>query len=332
MRTITFDELCSTITEYKNKAVGLTFHSIGDRDGVGSAVALSEYFTNAFVVTPDFLTNNAKKMLAFCGYKNNIEAKFPEGAEVIIILDANNLDVMGKFKERIKNFHGTVLFIDHHAPHNDLEGNVLAYNSEAYNSTASIICALLQKIQAGISKTMAFTLLNGIIADSADLNNSTSLTFRQIADLIDISKTEYSFISEYFHANIPVENRYQTVQNICSSTAEMVKDYVIMYGTSTGHANITADSAINLGADAAVYWLANEREASLSARLRSPLDKKLGIHLGIIMEGIAKTIEGTGGGHACAAGAYGRKRDAAQTAGLEVVRIIREAMKEPRHT
>jgi nanoRNase/pAp phosphatase (c-di-AMP/oligoRNAs hydrolase) len=326
MRKIPFAELCDLLAEYRDKKVLLTFHSIGDRDGVGSAAALSAFFTNSTIATPDFVTNNAKKMLEYVGRNGRLETRFREDSDLAVILDANTPAVLGEFKERLGKFTGEVLIIDHHAPHDDFGGSVVSFNDETYNSTASIVYDALQSLGAEVSKDSAFLLLNGIIADSADLRNSSPKTFRQIADLLEIAKIDYSFISEYFHSNVPVSNRYETTEDILASKAEVVGDYVIMYGRARARANVAADAALNLGADAAVFWVTTEREASLSARLLSPLDKKLGIHLGLVMEGIAKMVGGTGGGHACAAGAYGPKRESAQDAGEEVVRKIKEKM------
>jgi nanoRNase/pAp phosphatase (c-di-AMP/oligoRNAs hydrolase) len=326
-RAISFSELCGLLKERRNSEVILTFHAIGDRDGVGSAVALSEYFENATVATPDFLTSNAKRMLERSGYDRRIGAEFPKGKELVVVLDANNLDVLGKFKESIMKFAGDVLFVDHHITHADgLPAKAIMFNSEAYNSTASIVYAALKEIGAEITRSMAFTLLNGVIADSADLNNSSPQTFRQIADLIEISKADFSFISEYLHASIPVGNRYETIKGVCAAKTEAVGDYIIMYGAAAEHANVAADAAQNLGADASVFWVSGKREASLSARLRPPLDKELGIHLGTIMQGVAQIVGGTGGGHACAAGAYGPKRESAHDAAQEVVRKIKEKL------
>lgn len=326
MRKLVFGELCDLLRKYRNRKVVLTFHSIGDRDGVGSAAALSSFFADAVVATPDFITNNAKKMLEYAGRGRRMETRFPEDADLAIILDANTPAVLGEFRERIEKFRGALLVIDHHAPHDDFSGEVSTFNDETYNSTASIVYDVMKALGAEVSKDSAFLLLNGIIADSADLRNSSPKTFRQIADLLEISKIEYSFISEYFHASVQVANRYETVEDIYASKAEVVGDYVLMYGRARSHANIAADAALNLGADAAVFWVTSEREASLSARLLSPLDKKLGIHLGVVMQGVAGIVGGTGGGHACAAGAYGPKRDAAQDAGEAVVRKIKEKM------
>ncbi|VVB77001.1 DHHA1 domain protein [uncultured archaeon] len=325
-RNLSFEELCAKLADYKGRKVALTFHSIGDRDGVGSATALAEYFDNAVVVTPDFITNNAKRMLEYTGKTKYVGNDFPRDCELLIVLDANNVDVLGKFREELKRFQGELLFIDHHLPHEDIKGEVVAFNSESYNSASSIVCAVLRSLKAQVTKNMAFLLLNGVIADSAGLNNAFPQTFRQIADLVETSGTSFSFINEYFHSSVPVRNRYETVMDIREAGSEIAGNYVLMYGRATEHANVVADAAMELGADAAVFWAMTDREATLSARLRPPLDQKLGIHLGKFMEGVAGIVGGTGGGHACAAGAYGSRREEAQNAGQAVLQKIREKM------
>ena len=77
-------------------------------------------------------------------------------------------------------------------------------------------------------------------------------------------------------------------------------------------ANMDADDAIKVGADVSLFYSISSNEISFSARLRPLLDKERGIHLGKVMASLAPIIKGHGGGHPCAAGAYGRESDAAQ--------------------
>ena len=102
--------------------------------------------------------------------------------------------------------------------------------------------------------------------------------------------------------------------------------HIIIYGRCAERANVAADTALRLDADVSVFWTASKVEASISARLRAPLDKELGINLGTVMQEMGKIVGGNGGGHACAAGAYGPKRESAQEAGEEAVRRIKEKM------
>jgi nanoRNase/pAp phosphatase (c-di-AMP/oligoRNAs hydrolase) len=324
MRNLDFAGLCSFIKSHKDSKVALTFHTIGDRDGVGSAVALSEYFTGASVVTPDFITNNARRMLAYLGLEGTVGMKFPSDADLVIILDTNNFFALGKHQDEIKAFKGEVLFIDHHSPNDGLPDNVLMFNDETFNSTASITYALMKGIGAEVNRETAVLLLNGITADSADLQNSFPETFRQIAELLDISKTDFSFFSNYIHKAVPVRNKYTVISDVLRSKVEVLGNYIMIYGRATEHANIAADTALKIDADATVFWVTSGTEASVSARLRPPLDKELDIHLGAIMKEIGGIVGGNGGGHACAAGAYGSKREMAQQAGEEAVKKIRE--------
>ena len=241
-------------------------------------------------------------------------------------MDANNLAAVGRLGGELARSKAQVLFIDHHAPHAKSDLDAQIYNDEGYNSTASIIYEVLRRLGAKLTKRMAILLLNGILADSADLNNSSPQTFRQIADLLEIAKVSYSSVSEYFHSVVPVNNRYETMKDIYNSRAEVIGNYILISGWARAHSNIAADAALNLGADVAVFWADTGTEASLSARLRSPLDETLGIHLGLIMQDVGKIVGGTGGGHACAAGAYGRKREAAQQAGEEVLAKVKEKL------
>jgi len=329
MRFITFEELCSTIRSYVDRKAMLTFHSIGDRDAVGSAVALSECMHNAEVRTPDFLTNNAKRMLEFVGYDKKIEPEF-SNCEAVIVLDANNTGVLGKFKGPLSTFPGTILFIDHHvnpSPKEKVHATALAFNDESYNSTASIVYELMTALGVKISKKAATLLLNGITADSADLQNANAKTFKQMAELVEISGVNYADLTEYYHASVPAQSRFLTINDIQKSKTEQIGRYVLVYGRATAHANVDADSAINLGADAAVYWAITEKEASISARLRPPLDRLLNLNLGEIMKSIGERVEGTGGGHACAAGAYGPRKDHSEEAAMVAVQYLRDAFK-----
>ncbi len=330
MRHIAMEELCNVIKNSKDKRVVLTFHTIGDRDGVGSAVALSKYFPNSTVITPDFITGNARRMLGYLGMGNAVTEKMPDKPELIVVLDANNLFALGRLKDVLESTKAEILFVDHHAPHKDISLSASMFDDEGYNSTASIITNVFQNIGADVTRDMAVLLLNGISADSAEMQNSSPLTFRQIAELLEIAKLDFSFFTEYFHEVIPAGNKYRVIKDLVAAKHEIVGDYVMIYGRASEHANIDADTALRMNADAAVFWVIGNTEGSVSARLRPPLDKKLSIHLGIIMEDAGKLVGGNGGGHACAAGAYGPKKESAPNAGEEVVRRIKEAMQSHR--
>lgn len=326
MRALSMQELCGMLGGSRGRRVVITFHTIGDRDAVGSAMALASYFVNASVVTPDFITANARHMLSTLGLSGKVTGKLPDNTEVVIVCDANNTYALADMGQRILEKGTELLFIDHHAPHDGGRAQDSIFNDESYNSTASIVYDALKLLGSDIAKETAVLLLNGIIADSADLQNSSPLTFRQIAELLETAGMTFSFVAQHFKAEVPTANRYRVIRDVFSAHAEMVGKYVLVYGKASEHANVVADAALRLDCDASVFWTASASEASMSARLRSPCDKELQIHLGAVMEDIGPMLGGEGGGHACAAGAYGPDREKAEQACMEAVRQIKDKM------
>ncbi|MEM3247292.1 MAG: DHH family phosphoesterase [Candidatus Micrarchaeaceae archaeon] len=309
MALVGFDQILKLLEENKEKIFLITFHSIGDRDGVGSAIALSTYLKNSMIVTPDFITNNAKHMLEAVGYTKKIENVFPAKFDYALVLDTNNFESMGDFEEKLRHANN-VIFIDHHLPKPGVSENAIVYSDESYNSTSSIVYDLLKKLGCSVDSQTSILLLNGIISDSADFQNATAETFTQIGELLKIAKITYSDILEYFHMRIPLNNRYALINDIFAANAEIVGRYILVYGLSSVHANVAADMAIKIGADAALFWSITDKEVALSARLRPSLDSKLALHLGAIMQQVGAIIGGNGGGHPCAAGAYGPNKNA----------------------
>ena len=326
MELLDFRELSNTIKSFKGKRVTLTFHSVGDSDGVGAALALSFFFKNANVITPDFITHNARKLLQLAGYSEKIHAKFPPNTEVLIVLDTNNFYELGKLRKSLTGFKGEILFIDHHLlPKRDI-GRAKVFNNEEYNSTSSIIYDLLLDLGSTPTKQAALLLLDGIIADSAEFRNATQLTFRQISELLGYSKRSFTEILEFFHESVPLERRDALIRELQTSKLEVFGKYLLISGNAESHANIAADMAIRIGADAAVFWTIGKDEFSISARLRPPLDKRLNFHLGTVMQAVGDIISGNGGGHPCAAGAYGPGKAESEKAIKKTLSEIRKTL------
>jgi nanoRNase/pAp phosphatase (c-di-AMP/oligoRNAs hydrolase) len=160
-------------------------------------------------------------------------------------------------------------------------------------------------IGVSIEKNIAKLLLSGIISDSANLANTKPKTFMQIGKLLEIAQLDYVDLLDQMGHIAEAYAREKTIKDITQSKVEIIDGLLFVSGKAHSHANLAADSAIKIGADVALFYAENDKELSFSSRLRAPLDKKLGLHLGVIMRLVAKSINGTGGGHPCAGGAYG---------------------------
>jgi nanoRNase/pAp phosphatase (c-di-AMP/oligoRNAs hydrolase) len=312
MNIIDFEILKSTLVEYKEKRVMLTFHSIGDTDSISSAFALADYFSNSRIVSPDFITTNSKRILDRLGFEDgSIKKDFDDSADLIILLDVNNFDDCGPFKKKLETFRNKILIIDHHLPQSMPQSNVMVFNDELYNSTASIVYELLRPMGVLITKTIAELLTLGIISDSAEFKNASYRTFEQVGELLNIANVDYVSLLPVMQHMASLDAREESVKDLLSAKTAVIAGLLFVSGTVKGHANQSADDAIKIGADIALFNSMNKREVAFSARLRPPLDRELRLHLGQVMKKIAPIIGGHGGGHPCAAGAYGPSISAA---------------------
>ena len=306
MGIIDFEILRSTLMDYKTKKVMLTFHSLGDTDSVSSAFGLAEYFNDSIIVTPDFITANSKRILDQLGFdEGRITTKFDDSADLVIMLDVNNFEDCGAFKNKLNARKGPVLIIDHHAAQAMARENVMVFNDEFYNSTASIVYEVLRLAGVMISKSIAELIALGIISDSAEFRNASYRTFEEVGELLNIANVDYVSLLPIMQHTASVDAREQSMHDLFNSNTSVVAGLLFATGIAKGHANQSADDAIKVGADLALFYSINKKEVSFSARLRPPLDKELNVHLGRIMRDLGPIIGGHGGGHPCAAGAYG---------------------------
>ncbi len=317
------NEAISFVKSRINKRTWIIFHSIGDRDCVGSAIAMKNLFVEAQISTPDFITNNSRKMLEHIGIEKEIKTSIMNNPELVIVVDANRFELLGRFGDKIKNMDCELLFIDHHEfpSKPKYTKNTYILNDEQYNSASSIVYDIIKGVEGTLKKNTALVLINGIVADSANFQNADSRTFMQISELLEISKTDYHDTIS-MHQSASTTTRKNIIEDIFKADIKQVGQYIIISGLAQYHANLDAEAALDLGADAAVFWSVRDNEASISARLRTPLDKKLNMHLGKIMDVAGEMLDGTGGGHPCAAGAYGRKKSAIKETAEYVINNI----------
>ncbi|MGC8478419.1 MAG: DHH family phosphoesterase [Candidatus Micrarchaeia archaeon] len=312
-RFSSIEELAEFVVENSDKEAMITFHSVGDTDAVSSAIAVSKCFGKSRITTPDIITSNANRILDRTGFEDiKIESTFYEEAGIIVLLDANDFEECGQFKSKIENFPGLVLIIDHHLPGPNYADNVYVFDEESYCATASIIYKLMKEMGKNVEQKEAKVLLAGIISDSAELRNSTPETFMQIGELLEIAKTGYYSMRKLMSHEESAESRSWAIKDLLGANVFIKEGLLFVSGKAHAHANLSADNAIRLGADIAIFYAENESEVSFSARLNIDLDRRYNIHLGKVMRQLAPIIKGNGGGHPAAAGAYGPLKQASQ--------------------
>ncbi|MGC8669679.1 MAG: DHH family phosphoesterase [Candidatus Micrarchaeia archaeon] len=308
MKVLDFELLTEKLKSMHDKRIAITFHSIGDTDAIASAYALKAYLPNSKILTPDIITSNAKHITRELGFKDSIQNVFDPNVESVIMLDVNNFEDCGPFERNLNSFGNEILIIDHHLMKQISKENVSIFNSESYSSTSSIVFSALEALGFSIERNIAIMLALGILSDSAEFKNSNALTFEQIGKLISMTNVDYNTLLQYIHHVAMPEERAEMLMGLFKSSVSVKYGLLFVQGFAKNGANILADNAIRVGADVAIFYSISNGEVSFSARLRPPLDKKFDIHLGYIMKKLAPLIDGTGGGHPCAAGAYGKEQ------------------------
>jgi len=305
MNILDFEALKRTLLEYKARRVMLTFHSLGDTDSVASAFTLAEFFTNATVATPDFITTNSRRMLVRLGFdERRLTTAFDNSAELIIMLDVNNFEDCGQFKGKLESAKSKIMIIDHHLAQGNRKENLLLFNDESYNSASSIVYEALKEVGFKFTKETAELLALGIISDSAEFKNSSARTFSEMGDLLRMANMNYASLIPILQRIASPEARRDSIIDLFNSKPTIISGLLCITGRARDHANQSADNAIRVGADIALFHALNN-EISFSARMRPPLDRELGLHLGELMKSLSPIMNGHGGGHPCAAGAYG---------------------------
>jgi nanoRNase/pAp phosphatase (c-di-AMP/oligoRNAs hydrolase) len=309
MPNVSFEELSDEIRKLKGKRVMISFHSQGDTDAIASALGISSALPHSSISAPDKVTANSLRIMSKLGFDRSvIKDMFMEDAEAIILVDVNNFENCGAFRENLGRYTGPVIVIDHHKKIEDKD-NMRIFDDEGYNSASSIVYDLLRNMGIDVEQRLAKLIAMGIISDSAEFKNSMPNTFMQLGELFRISKTTYIDLLEEVEHISPASERIKTIEDILMAKVEVHSNLLFMYGNAHAYANLAADDAIKMGADVVIFKSVGSNEVSLSSRLRPTLDKKYGIHLGVVMKSLSKIINGTGGGHPCAAGAYGPASD-----------------------
>lgn len=302
------ESLADFLRAHSEDKTMISFHSIGDMDSVASAYGLSRILKNSEIRTPDFITSNAKFALQEAGISfAETSNGFDSNAKMIALVDVNNFEDCSSFEEPLRKNSGKVLIIDHHAATEIPEATV--FNDESYNSTASIIYELIKILGIECDRKMAEILAIGIYSDSAEFRNANSKSFIQIGELLEISQLSFQGLVEKLSKIAHPEAREKTIDELFSSETMIKKGMLFVKGSTSVHAGIAADDAIKIGADVALFYSQSEKEIAFSARCRPGLEVQMNMHLGKLMKALAGRIGGNGGGHPCAAGAYGPLKD-----------------------
>jgi len=288
----------------RRKRVAILIHSLADLDAVGSALALQSFLGNSSTIASDLPTAKARKLLKFL--KSEVSVGGQLDCDVLFILDTNSYDMLGNLAEGVRNFKGEKVIIDHHSIHPDsIKADHLLVDNR-YLSTSELVYELLKKLKCKISEKEALCLLCGIIDDSAGFRNANRKTFSNIANLLGKTRMSYEDVLGFVRTDADASQRIALLTACRRAEVEKVGGYLVAKSIVGSFESKAAEALVEIGADISFVGCRSRDGARISARMRDDVAKKLHINLATqVMEKVGRLLNGSGGGHACAAGAAG---------------------------
>jgi len=279
------------------KRIIITFHSLGDVDAVGGAIALCRFLgKKSIIAAPDKPTSAARRLLEYTGTPYSIFSETKRApSDFIIVLDSSSPQMLPHLAGIQPD-----LMVDHHARY----GGEVAAKKVINDPSASSTCEMLFFLLAPKDRISCISLMLGIIADSANFKCATSSTFKAASGLMSRSSLSYSQLMALSHAPESFSERLEAIRSCTSVSAERAGEHIIALGMAKSHEAHFADMLVSLGAD--VAFVGCEAESGrISARMRDSM--KGAVRLERIMLDVGKVMGGSGGGHETAAGATGEK-------------------------
>lgn len=323
-------EMLNFLRSVREKKALILIHSLADLDAVGSAVAIQSFLRNSSIVSSDQPTAKARKLLKFI--KSEVTVGRRLNSDVLLILDTNSYDMLGGLASEVRNFKGKKAVIDHHSIHPDSirADHVLVDNR--YLSTSELIYEILKELNCKISEREAVCLLCGIIDDSAGFKNANRKTFSYINQLLGKTHLEYESIMRLTETNSDISKRIALLTSCKRAELVRVGNYLIAKSVVGSFEAKAAEALVDLGADFSFVGSMGKKEARISARARVGVCEELGINIATqVMEKAGKILNGSGGGHPCAAGADGPRVNSFEDAMDECVRRTKEILERKLH-
>lgn len=284
-------EFYNRLLDYNN--ILYLCHRNADPDAVSSAFALSEALGGTIGLV-DGCNRVASLLIDKLGI-NVVEKPDPSKYDITLVVDTSTSSQLNDIKL------GKYCVIDHHAT------TALIENAEFYlhrhaTSTAEMVFDILKSMGAPIMRRTALGLLTGIITDTGHFKHATQDTFRTVSEIIAASGVEYADVLEMMAATPQdISMRIAMLKCATRATIERVDDWLIVDSHVNSFGGAASSMFLNIGADVALIGTSRDANIRVSGRAKREA-VAAGVNLGKIMEDISRNYDGTGGGHAGAAG------------------------------
>lgn len=295
------------------KNIVITIHRGPDADALGSALALSDVLKqlnhNVTVVSP----NDYASFLYWMKGNNEVVVfteqtekaiEITNNADLIFLLDFNDLSRIGEYTETVRNSSSTKIMIDHHQDPNMNDAD-LVFSDTSSCSTAQLLFEILDGLsfKSMINKDVAECIYAGIMTDTGSFkySSTTSKTHMVISELIDAG-AENSKVHDLIYDNYSedrtkllgycLNDKLQIFPELNSAIISLTEEELDRFNFKKGDTEGVVNYALAIKGIIFAVFIA-EKEGKVKLSLRSKGDFKV--------NEIAKKYF-SGGGHMNASG------------------------------
>ncbi|MEM2129773.1 MAG: DHH family phosphoesterase [Candidatus Bathyarchaeia archaeon] len=305
-------DLRSVFERVNPKYVLLLCHQNADPDAICSAFAFSRLIkrlnqnTKVDIACPEGISKLSKVLSKYLPIEIMTEEPLFEDADIIIMLDTNTIQQLGKWSEKVKGSSSYLILIDHHASHPETEKIVsLCISDEKSSSTCEIVYGFYGELGIKFSKEEAEALFLGIAFDTKHFILANSTTFKIIADLVNVGVNAQESLSRL---SLPIDLSERIARLKASRRMKLLRinNWLIAFSHVRSFQASAARAIVEMGAHLAVVGGQKDDQLQISIRSDQEFYAQTGFHVGKdLAKPLGEFLHGMGGGHSTAAGING---------------------------
>ncbi len=298
----------------KGKNLLITSHDLVDLDGFSSGLSLKFFFENFFSnQNIDLIFSEQSKQTK--SFLKKFTQKFPNfklsfhtnkeflNADVIIIVDSNNLDQIELFNNR--DLNTPYIFIDHHVnlqknyPNNISSLNLIFDN---YSSTSEMVLKFFDDYNIKLPIPYKYLLVSAILTDSGFLKYGSTETIRNLNSLLQ-DQVEIQDVLPLLEREKEVSEKIARIKALQRVKLIRIKDWLIGVSYLSSFSASAASLLTKVGFDIGIVVSEDKSDYRITTRAKKQVCLKTGLHLGKIISEINNV---NGGGHDGAATLNGK--------------------------
>lgn len=273
-------------------------HHNADADAVGAAVALAKRFPGTLATHKD-VSAAGRRVAARFGMTVEVDPPL-EMYKLGIAVDAGSPVPLGPLPPSLP-----LVVIDHHRA-GGWPKVVASLVDDTATSTCEVVLRLLWEQGNGLEPDEALALLCGLVGDSQRFRLATKDTLSNAFVLMDSGADLKEAIA--ILEQPPAEERSERIARLRAAQraeVEEVHGLLVVRSRVNSYEASAANALVRVGADVALVAAQRDGDASVSARVRQGVEKR--VDAARVMQAAAKRLGAGwgGGGHAGAAGLNG---------------------------